>query len=257
MQKDFCEKLKIVKQKAIALNLPLKVITIQRDTAQNLIVYFEAENRVDFRDFVKELNDFFKEPVRLEQIGPRDTVKKIGGIGICGQKVCCHRFLPEFKSITSDILTVQGLKQSTSYYTGLCGRLMCCLSFECPLEKLQALKEKKAQKKAKLAQKKADDQQSETTKKTVSMNTPSVKTNQNEVPLENLKENIVDHSVIQEEKLEIKTASPASKTSQEIQRQMHEWKKKKEQHKRHKEQKKKKIQESPKKIKKIFRLVKK
>ena len=153
---ELSESLKIARQKAAELNLPIKIIKGSRENEREITFYFEAENRVDFRILVQELNNFFKESIRLEQIGSRDVVKKIGSFGICGQEVCCKRFLNGFQSITNDMIIAQGLKCSPAACTGMCGKLVCCLSYECPKEKLLAIQKTKKQNKVKLAQKKAE-----------------------------------------------------------------------------------------------------
>ncbi len=118
------------RKKAISLGLPMKIISFHRDEAGTLTFLFEAENRIDFREYVRELNGQLGESVRLEQIGPRDVAKNLGGIGPCGKPLCCHKFLNEFKSITNDLIKNQTKSQNISQFTGSCGKLMCCLSYE-------------------------------------------------------------------------------------------------------------------------------
>lgn len=154
MNSSLAESLKICREKANQLKLPLKIISAERDSNNALSFYFESDTRVDFRALVQELNHFFHEPVHLEQIGPRDVVKKIGSIGTCGREVCCKRFLHNFQSITNEMLTAQHLSYLGNQCTGACGKLMCCLAFECPKEKLRQIIRDKKIKKAKLAQKK-------------------------------------------------------------------------------------------------------
>lgn len=156
LNNELNESLKIARQKAAELNLPIKIIKGIREKEGEMTFYFESENRVDFRLLVQELNNFFKESIRLEQIGSRDVVKKIGGFGVCGREVCCKRFLPSFQSITNDMIVAQGLKCSPAQCTGMCGKLVCCLSYECPKEKLLAIQKTKKQNKVKLAQKKVE-----------------------------------------------------------------------------------------------------
>ena len=84
------ESLNIAREKASKLNLQIKIIEAKRDN-DTLTFFFEAESRVDFRQLVVELNTFFKEQIRLEQIGPRDVVKKIGAVGPCGKETCCKK----------------------------------------------------------------------------------------------------------------------------------------------------------------------
>lgn len=95
-----------------------------------LIFYFTADERVDFRDLVKDLASIFKLRIELRQIGVRDQTKIIGGMGICGRVVCCKQFIAEFEPVTMNMAKDQGLSLNPTKISGVCGRLMCCLSFE-------------------------------------------------------------------------------------------------------------------------------
>lgn len=96
-----------------------------------LTFFFTAEGRVDFRELVKDLARHFRKQIRLTQIGPRDEASLLGGIGPCGQKVCCASFLKELPSITMNMARVQNLSsKGSSKLSGLCGKLLCCLSYE-------------------------------------------------------------------------------------------------------------------------------
>ncbi len=95
-----------------------------------LIFYFTSDDRVDFRELVKDLASIFKLRIELRQIGVRDQTKIIGGMGICGRVVCCHQFMPEFEPVTMNMAKDQGLSLNPAKISGVCGRLMCCLSFE-------------------------------------------------------------------------------------------------------------------------------
>ena len=152
------QSLQLARQKADQLKLPLKIVTVSRNEDNNLTFYFEAESRIDFRQLVQELNEACHENIRLEQIGNRDVVKKIGAIGPCGQKTCCKRFLTSFTSISNEMLTAQGLSCNPNQYTGMCGKLMCCLTYECPKEKLRQIVMQKEKKKARLAQRSKEPQ---------------------------------------------------------------------------------------------------
>ncbi|MBI5754632.1 stage 0 sporulation protein [Candidatus Peregrinibacteria bacterium] len=95
---------------------------------------FTAESRVDFRDLVKELAMHFKKQIHLQQIGPRDRAKIAGGLGKCGQQLCCSRYLPRFESITMDMVRSQKMENKGSEkLSGLCGKLLCCLRYEVDL----------------------------------------------------------------------------------------------------------------------------
>lgn len=97
------------------------------------IVYFSAEQRVDFRDLVKDLVHYFKMRVELRQLGARDETKFIGGIGPCGQETCCSRFLTSFHKVSTKMAKDQGLSLTPTKVSGNCGRLKCCLAYEQPV----------------------------------------------------------------------------------------------------------------------------
>lgn len=92
--------------------------------------FFTAEQRIDFRELVKDLAAQFRTRIEMRQIGVRDRAKKIGGYGICGQELCCSRFLRKFEPITIRMAKEQNLALNPTKISGLCGRLMCCLSYE-------------------------------------------------------------------------------------------------------------------------------
>lgn len=94
------------------------------------IFYFESEERIDFRDLVKKLAAHFKIRVDMRQIGVRDEARIVGGIGHCGQIVCCKRLGGEFKPVSIRMAKEQDLSLNQQKISGLCGRLMCCLRYE-------------------------------------------------------------------------------------------------------------------------------
>lgn len=95
-----------------------------------LLFYFTAENRVDFRELVKDLASVFRTRIELRQIGVRDEAKMLGGLGICGQPFCCSRFLGEFQPVSVKMAKEQSLSLNPTKLSGACGRLMCCLKYE-------------------------------------------------------------------------------------------------------------------------------
>ena len=95
-----------------------------------LLFYFTAENRVDFRELVKDLASVFRTRIELRQIGVRDEAKMLGGLGICGQPFCCCRFMGEFQPVSVKMAKEKSLSLNPSRLSGPCGRLMCCLKFE-------------------------------------------------------------------------------------------------------------------------------
>lgn len=96
-----------------------------------LIIYFTAEGRVDFRQLVRDLSATFKTRIELRQIGVRDEAKMVGGLGSCGRQLCCCTFLSEFQPVSIKMAKKQDLSLNPAKISGLCGRLMCCLRYEC------------------------------------------------------------------------------------------------------------------------------
>ena len=113
------------------LELPMNIIGAKYDAENGkLIFHFESQKRVDFRELLKLLQNELSVKIELRQIGPRDQAKEIGGIGPCGQIVCCQRFMKKFDSVSVKLIRKQGLKGSPQRYAGYCGKLQCCLRFE-------------------------------------------------------------------------------------------------------------------------------
>ena len=101
-----------------------------------IIFYFTANGRIDFRELVKDLAKIFKARIELRQIGVRDEARLFGGFGPCGRELCCARFLKDFEPVTIKMAKEEGLPLNPPKISGLCGRLMCCLSFEYETYKL-------------------------------------------------------------------------------------------------------------------------
>ncbi|MFH1519656.1 MAG: stage 0 sporulation family protein [Candidatus Omnitrophota bacterium] len=97
---------------------------------KKIVFYFTSEGRVDFRELVKELAKVFKIRIEMRQIGVRDEARIFGGIGPCGQKLCCMRYLKSFEPVSMKMAKTQRLPLSSGKISGICGRLMCCLSYE-------------------------------------------------------------------------------------------------------------------------------
>ena len=123
--RDFCV------EKAKSLGLEMKVVTTETtlDT-KRLVFYFTADGRIDFRELVRDLAAKFKTRIEMRQIGVRDEVKMLGGIGACGRETCCNQFLTSFEPITIRMAKKQDLSINQSKLSGICGRLMCCLGYE-------------------------------------------------------------------------------------------------------------------------------
>lgn len=95
-----------------------------------IVFYFTADERVDFRDLVKDLAYALRTRIELRQIGVRDETKMLGGLGPCGRPVCCSTFLDDFRPVSIKMAKEQNLSLSPTKISGLCGRLMCCLQYE-------------------------------------------------------------------------------------------------------------------------------
>jgi cell fate regulator YaaT (PSP1 superfamily) len=121
----------MVLQKADDHELDMKLTCVQYTFDRSkLFVYYTSETRVDFRELIKDLGHILKTRIQMVQIGVRDESKMIGGIGTCEQVLCCQSFLKDFNSVTIDMAKEQGLSLNTTKLSGLCGRLMCCISYE-------------------------------------------------------------------------------------------------------------------------------
>lgn len=97
---------------------------------KKIVFYFTSEGRVDFRELVKELAKIFKIRIEMRQIGVRDEARLFGGVGPCGQGLCCCRFLKNFEPVSMKMAKCQKLPLTSGKISGICGRLMCCLSYE-------------------------------------------------------------------------------------------------------------------------------
>ena len=95
-----------------------------------LIIYFNAEGRVDFRELVKDLANEFRLRIELRQVGTRDGAKFLGGIGPCGYLLCCNTFLGDFETVSIKMAKNQNLSLNPVNISGLCGKLLCCIKFE-------------------------------------------------------------------------------------------------------------------------------
>ncbi|MDD3704137.1 MAG: regulatory iron-sulfur-containing complex subunit RicT [Victivallaceae bacterium] len=113
------------------LNIPMNLLNAHYSYDGKLVlIQFTAEERVDFRELVKELAQILNTRIELRQIGVRDETALCGGLGICGQELCCRRFLTEFASINVRMAKEQDLSLTPATISGACGRLKCCLKFE-------------------------------------------------------------------------------------------------------------------------------
>ena len=111
--------------------LPMKLIKVDYTyDGRKAVFYFTAENRVDFRELVRDLANTLRVRVEMKQIGARDETKVTGGIGPCGRELCCSSWLRDFDAVTVKMAREQGLALNPSRLAGMCGRLKCCLRYE-------------------------------------------------------------------------------------------------------------------------------
>ncbi len=111
-------------------NLDMKIVDVEWSEDNKTTIYFVCEDRVDFRDLVKDLAAVLKQRIELRQIGIRDHAKRVGGLGPCGKECCCSQFLNEFDKVSVKMAKTQNLSLNPTKISGTCGRLMCCLAYE-------------------------------------------------------------------------------------------------------------------------------
>ncbi len=122
---EFC--LEKIKQR----NLTMKLTKVEfLSNGSQATFYYTADSRVDFRELVKDLAQEFHTRVQMMQIAAREETKMLGGVGTCGQQLCCNRYINKFSPISIDMPKHQGLSMNPTKLTGLCGKLKCCLSYE-------------------------------------------------------------------------------------------------------------------------------
>ena len=111
--------------------LDMKLVDAEYTFDNNKVLfYFTADGRIDFRELVKDLAAVFKTRIELRQIGVRDEIKIMGGIGVCGRVLCCNSYLSEFVPVSIKMAKEQNLSLNPTKISGVCGRLMCCLKNE-------------------------------------------------------------------------------------------------------------------------------
>ena len=122
---------KICIEKITEKSLAMKLIGVDcLFDKSKMIFYFSAESRVDFRDLVKDLVQKFKTRIELKQIGARQEARIVKGMAVCGRMVCCAGILQNLDRVTVKMAKEQSMSLNPEKISGLCGRLMCCLSFE-------------------------------------------------------------------------------------------------------------------------------
>lgn len=125
------EALATAKAKVAEYDVPMKLIHAEYNfDGGRLTFYFSSEKRVDFRDLVRDLAKLLQTRIELRQIGVRDEAKLLDGVGKCGLALCCSTWLTDFPRVTIKSAKNQGLPLNPTEISGVCGRLLCCLTYE-------------------------------------------------------------------------------------------------------------------------------
>ncbi len=125
------EAFKIFQEKVAVHKLEMKLIATHYLLEEpKVLFFFSAENRVDFRELVKDLVSVFKMRIELRQIGVRDESRITGGLGVCGRPYCCHAVSDKLRPVSIRMAKDQNLSLNSMKISGQCGRLLCCLSYE-------------------------------------------------------------------------------------------------------------------------------
>jgi cell fate regulator YaaT (PSP1 superfamily) len=125
------EALQRCRERLVEYHLPAKLVKAEYNfDGSHLTFSFTSEQRIDFRDLVRDLARVFHTRIELRQVGVRDEAKLIRGIGPCGRELCCSTYLCEFIPVSIKMAKLQGLPLSPMEISGSCGRLLCCLTYE-------------------------------------------------------------------------------------------------------------------------------
>lgn len=121
----------VCKEKILKHELPMKLVDVKYIfDGSKATFFFTADGRVDFRELVKDLAAELKIRVEMRQIGVRDEARMLGGLGCCGLQLCCNTFLNDFEPVSIAMAKDQHLTLNPTKISGMCGRLMCCLTYE-------------------------------------------------------------------------------------------------------------------------------
>ena len=119
------------RQKAHDKKLDMTLVNVKSVFDRSKIIfYFVAENRVDFRELVRDLAGIFRTRIEMRQIGVRDKSRMVGGFGTCGEQLCCTKFRGVFSPVSIKMAKEQNLNLNSQKISGCCGRLLCCLDYE-------------------------------------------------------------------------------------------------------------------------------
>lgn len=123
--------LALAREKVLEHELPMKINSVRFNDAENEIVfYFSADRRIDFRALVRDLAAQFKARIELWQIGSRQAAGEINGYGHCGRQLCCAAWIQNFQAVAIRHARTQDISQNPPKLSGFCGRLRCCLRYE-------------------------------------------------------------------------------------------------------------------------------
>lgn len=119
------------REMAIALNLEMKISDIEtQGDGSKITFYYTANDRVDFRQLIKDYAQIFKTRIEMKQVGFRQEASRLGGIGSCGRELCCSTWLTDFRSVNTSAARYQQLSLNPQKLAGQCGKLKCCLNYE-------------------------------------------------------------------------------------------------------------------------------
>ena len=125
------EAFRICQQKIEAHGLEMKLVSVHYLLEEpKILFFFTADNRIDFRDLVKDLVSVFRMRIELRQIGVRDESRVLGGLGVCGRGYCCNAVSDKLKPVSIKMAKDQNLSLNSMKISGPCGRLLCCLAYE-------------------------------------------------------------------------------------------------------------------------------
>tara|TARA_R100001132_G_C3269597_1_gene91828 strand:+ start:986 stop:2032 length:1047 start_codon:yes stop_codon:yes gene_type:complete len=126
---------------AMALGLKMKISDVEfQGDGSKVIFYYTAEERVDFRQLIKDFARAFSTRIEMKQVGFRQEASRLGGIGSCGRELCCSTWLTDFRSVNTSAARYQQLSLNPQKLAGQCGKLKCCLNYELD-SYMEALKE--------------------------------------------------------------------------------------------------------------------
>ena len=128
------EAYKVCQELLAERDLAMKLIRAEYSfDGSRVTFYFFSENRIDFRDLVKDLAHKLRSRIEMRQVGVRDVARMIGGFGPCGRELCCTSFLRGFEPVSIRMAKKQEMVLNPAKISGVCGRLLCCLSYEFPM----------------------------------------------------------------------------------------------------------------------------